>query len=217
MKRLMVWVGPVTSAKSTGALGMAHRLRHQGRKVLLVRPKRSIRGYECAGTFKTKDSNCWPSVDVHKPMEIHLAVKEANPDVVWIDEPTLFVSETTDGIPPWLFKVVQKLREKHMVLISGIAATSEMEVFGHSFPLLLAVADEIIQCKGDCGWCDSINTATRSIYLGDEEKTTQDKIGGLESYLPACPECWEELMKHPASVRRRRLKTTPLPCKEISE
>lgn len=206
MKRLIVWVGPTSSSKSTGAVGMAYRYREQGRTVMLVRPARSIRDYEGRGDFKTKDGVSFPSVDVETPDELYAAADKEKPDVIWIDEPALFREEQVDNLPPWLFRVVCSLRKRHIILISGISATSELEVFGKSPALLLAVADEIVQCKGDCPWCDRMNVATRSMYLGTEAKTTQDKVGGADVYQPACPECWEEVIKLPPDKRRAAMK-----------
>ena len=206
MKRLMVWFGPTSSSKSTGALGMAHRFREQGRNVMLVRPARSVRAYEALGDFRTKDGIAWPSLDVETPEEILQLAKRDRPDVIWIDEPALFRDEQVTSLPPWLFSMVCELRKSYTILISGIGATSELEVFGKSLPLLMAVADEVIQCKGDCPWCDRMNVATRTVYLADEEKTTQDKVGGLEMYQPACVECWSAMQHFAPSTRRLKMK-----------
>jgi thymidine kinase len=206
MKRLMVWFGPTSSSKSTGALGMAHRFKEQGRNVILVRPARSVRAYEALGGFLTKDGNPWPSIDVETPDDIQRVAKRDHPDVIWIDEPALFRDEQVADLPPWLFQTVTKLRKTYTILISGIGATSELEVFGKSLPLLMAVADEVVQCKGDCPWCDRMNVATRTVYLADEEKITQDKVGGVDMYQPACVECWTEMQHYAPSARRLKMK-----------
>jgi len=206
MKRLMVWFGPTSSSKSTGALGMAYRFREQGRKVILIRPERSVRAYEALGDFRTKDGVSWPSHDVETHEQLQIVANETNPDVIWIDEPALFQDEQVSDTPPWLFSTVCDLRRYYTILISGIGATSELEVFGKSLPLLMAIADEVIQCKGDCPWCDRMNVATRTVYLGDEEKTTQDKVGGADMYQPACAECWSEMMHFAPSNRRLKMK-----------
>ena len=205
-KKLIVWVGPTSSAKSSGAIGMAHRIRGQGKSIILIRPKRSMRNYEDDGMFLTKDGAVWPSFDVDHPHEIEDIVAKVKPFAVWIDEPALFVEETTTGLPPWLFETVVALREKCMILVSGISSTSELEVFGKSFPLILAVADEIIQCRGDCPWCGRFNVATRSMYLGSEEKLSPDLVGGADVYQPACDTCWNEIIKSPAAKRRGLMK-----------
>ena len=195
-QRLTVWVGPTSSAKSTAALGMAYRFHKMGKTVILVRPLNSIRDHEAPGAFKTKDGLPWKTeltFEVEHPWQILTDIlnKPTPIDVVWIDEPGLFMIEQTR---PDLFKTVSEIRESAMVMISGIAATSELEPFGHSTPLLLATADEIIQCRGDCPWCQGINNATRSMYIGNSLKTTQAKVGGAESYQPACPPCWNKLI-----------------------
>lgn len=212
MKRLMVWFGPTSSSKSTGALGMAHRFAEQGRKVILTRPAISIRDYESIGNFKTKDGMGWtdPSFDLENPDQLVEISDREKPDVIWVDEPALFQEEQNDNLEPWLFRVITLLRQKYTFLVSGIGATSELEVFGRSLPLLLAVADEVIQCKGDCPWCDRMNVATRSVYLGDDPKITQDKVGGAELYQPACPECWNQIKNLTTSERRSKMKRSIL-------
>ena len=197
----MMWVGPVSSAKSTGALGMAYRLTNQDRRVVLIRPARSLRVYEVEGTFLTKDGTPWPSFDITNIAQIDAILLREKPDVIWFDEPVLFPGETDPGSPPDLFEVVTKLRQHYMILVSGISATSELEVFGKSTPLLMATADEIIVCKGDCPWCGRINVGTRSVYVGDAPKTTKDKVGGVEMYQPACPECWNLVIRLPVGSR----------------
>lgn len=191
-KRLMVWVGPVSSAKSTAALGMAHRFQTQGKRVLLVRPRCSIRSHEKPGEFRTKNGFPWPSVDIDKPPEIleHLDAEEHPSPVVWIDEPALFSAES--GFD--LYNVVSKIRETRKVMVSGLSATSELDVFCLSTALILATADEIHQCFGDCQFCEGISNATRSLYIGDEEKTGKALVGGADVYQPACEKCWNQLI-----------------------
>ena len=85
MKRLMVWTGPVSSAKSTAALGMAHRFQTMGLCVILVRPTCSVREHEECGEFKTKNGMPWLSFEVDMPWQILTKVLEGA-GVVWIDE-----------------------------------------------------------------------------------------------------------------------------------
>ena len=194
-KRLMVWTGPTSSAKSTTALGMAYRFLNMGKAVILVRPTKSVRNHEAPGQFRTKDGLQWIDEDTHEidnPSQIITDIigyqdNRSYDLVVWIDEPGLF-EEPQDE--PYLYHVIRHIRERCMVMVSGIASTSELEPFGPSIPLILATADEIIQCKGDCPWCGGINNATRSMYIGEAPKEGQAKVGGAESYQPACANCW---------------------------
>lgn len=201
MKRLMVWAGPVSSAKSTAALGMAHRFQTKGLCVILVRPSCSVRAHEAAGEFRTKNGSPWPAFEVAMAWQILTEVLEAKcPDaeVVWIDEPALFQTSNDRD----LFNTVEEIRKTRIVMVSGIAATSELEPFGLSTALLLATADEIIQCKGDCPFCLGINNATRSLYMGDVPKDGQALVGGEDVYQPACPHCWNEMIDLPEAERR---------------
>ena len=196
MKRLMVWTGPVSSAKSTAALGMAHRFQTMGLCVILVRPTCSVREHEECGEFKTKNGMPWLSFEVDMPWQILTKVLEGA-GVVWIDEPALFKGNDLD-----LFNTVNEIRKDCIVMVSGIAATSELEPFGTSAALLLATADEIIQCKGDCPFCAGINNATRSLYMGDAPKDGQALVGGADVYQPVCVHCWNEMIVLPPAERR---------------
>jgi thymidine kinase len=90
---------------------------------------------------------------------------------------------------PAVYEVVQQLRKIFPIMLTGCAATSELEPFGTSFPKLLAVADEVIWCKADCEICGARESATRSFYTKGK-KTVQVAVGGEESYRPLCVGCW---------------------------
>lgn len=172
----------MSAAKTTGALQAARRYHRQGASVLLIRPKRSIRAHETVnGHLMTKDGESWPSQEYERAGQIPCYSIEA--DVVWIDEPSLF--EDDFDLP----FVVNELRKRSIVLISGLAATSELEPFGEGMPLLLSVADDVIWLRADCDLCRKHDAATRSLFIG-EEKEGQVHVGGKEVYRPVCPACW---------------------------
>jgi thymidine kinase len=187
MKRLRVWSGPMCAAKTTGALQVARRYARQNMKVVLVRPASSKREHETKeGHLSTKDGKEFPSIDLARASQIEDTAQGA--DVVWIDEPAIFKDEEI------LPEVVARLRAKSIILISGLAATSELEVFGKAMPRLLAVADDVYWAAADCDICGTHGAATRSLYVGDTPKNGQVKVGGAESYVPACPACWTKKM-----------------------
>lgn len=185
MKELLVWAGPVASAKSTHAMNYARRLQRQRRPVMLFRPSCSLRAHERIGVLRTKAGHEWPAVEVAKAAHIEAAVLPGI-EVLWIDEPMLFDDE------PDVYDVVQSLRRNYIILLSGLPATSELEPFGTSFPRLIAVADDVSWCKADCDFTGTMRTATRSVCLLPKEG--QKLVGGEETYRPASPEAWNEHM-----------------------
>lgn len=182
MRDLIIFTGPVHSEKSTRAAQAAGRLQRLGFRVILARPTKSVRAHERAqpGKLVTKNGASFPSNELDTASELVEAVNGY--DVAWIDEPMLFPDEAA------VFDAVQLLRRDSTVIISGLAATSELEPFGSSMPRLIAVADEVTFCKADCDGCGSFGTATRSVCL--KPKAGQVLVGGEETYQAACPSCW---------------------------
>lgn len=191
MKQLIVYTGPVHSEKSTHALRASSRHQRLKKQVVLVRPLQSIRpdpndpeGGDRVGTLVTKNGEEFPSKDTAYARDMRAFTDHA--DVVWIDEPQLWPDEVE------VFEAVQRIRRRSIVIISGLAATSELEPFGTSMPKLLAVADEIMLCKADCDACAVYGIASRSRYVGVEAKEGQVKVGGALVYDADCPVCWTE-------------------------
>ena len=163
LKTQRVWAGPVHSGKSKKALTVAKRMVRLGADLVLVRPKAARR-----------DHDRWPAIELDNPRDILAACEGA--DVLWIDEPSLFEEDEE-----LVYPMVQAAREKVDVLVSGVPATSELEVFKESMCKIMAVADEIIWCRADCDSCSSFDKATRSFYLHGEKKQ-QVHVGGEEDY-----------------------------------
>lgn len=203
MKLLRIWSGPMSASKSEGAIQVAVRYQRHKLKVILVRPSKSRRSHEQRpGTLTTKAGKSFPSVDVDSAMDIPKHCKDA--DVVWIDEPALFDQEQE------LAAVVAELRKKSIILISGLGATSELEPFGTSMPRLMAVADQINWSKADCDLCGNHDAATRSLYIGSAAKTEQVCVGGEESYVPTCVDCWNRFISYRPTERRAAIQNAPL-------
>lgn len=198
MKLLRVFCGPMCAGKTTEALQVARRYARQGLKVVLIRPASSRRKHEKrTGYLATKAGEEFPSFDLSSCYEISEKVTGA--DVVWVDEPSLFADESILPV------MISTIRTKSIVLISGLGATSELEPFGTTMPKLLAVADQVSWSTADCDLCGTHGTATRSLYIGDAPKTGQVQVGGDESYVPACPDCWTQLMLLQPTSRRTYL------------
>jgi thymidine kinase len=187
------------AAKTTGALQVARRYARQGMKVVLIRPTSSRRDHETHdGTLTTRNGEDFPSYDVDNASGLSSIADDA--DVVWIDEPTLWKDEYL------LAAEVAAIRTRSIVLLSGLGATSELEPFGKSMPVLIAIADEVNWMSADCDACGGHGTATRSLYIGEVHKDSQVRVGGTDLYRPACPDCWNRLMEMAPEERRSRLK-----------
>lgn len=184
MKKMVVFVGPVHSGKTTRALELARRIVRMGLDLVAVRPSSAIRDHEVSGRVTTKNGQSWPVVELESPAQLIDAADGA--DVIWVDEPMLFEGRQAQED---LVKAVRKIRKTSRVIVSGLGMTSELRRFGNAMPYLLATADEIVQCYSDCDDCLRESAATRSFYRPGPKK---DKVvvGGVETYLALCPECW---------------------------
>lgn len=188
MKTLAMWIGPVSSQKTTEALQAAKRLVRRGHDLVLIRPPQSRRSHEPDdGHFLvTKGGERWPCIEVASALEIERAAEGAT--VVWIDEPFMFEEQRK------LYAVVRRVLSHADVLISTISATSEMEPISPSVSALLAIADEIHHCRADCDDCRRFGNASRSWHLAGP-KAEKVKTGGEEAYEPKCPSCWTSRLK----------------------
>jgi thymidine kinase len=187
VKVMRVWCGPMSAAKTTGALHVARRYARHGKKVMLLRPALSRRDHETNPIrLATKNGEEFPSFDHTSALDLMAYAGRA--DVIWLDEPNHFPDEAR------LPELVATLRERSIILVSGLGATSELEPFGASMPFFLATADRVDWLTADCDICNTHGTATRSLYVGEAPKSGQLKVGGAESYRPACPACWTRLM-----------------------
>lgn len=195
MRELRVWTGPMGGAKTTGALHAARRYERLGFKVVLIRPKVSIRAHEAAGTLVTKNGERFPAKECSSSYDVGCLAKGA--DVVWIDEPFLFSSEHA------LFEVISELRKTSIILVSAIGCDCDQKPFGETMPKLLATADQINWCAADCDCCGDMNTGTRHVILVNYVPG-QPCPGGEESYSAACPECWTYLQQFPPPERRAK-------------
>jgi thymidine kinase len=155
----------------------------RGHDLVLIRPPQSRRSHEDPdGHFLvTKNGERWPCIEVASALQIIRAAEGAT--VVWIDEPFMFRDQKK------LYAAVRRVLAKADVLISTIAATSEMEPISPSVSALLAIADEIHHCRADCDDCLRLGNASRSWHLAGP-KAEKVKTGGEESYEPKCPSCW---------------------------
>lgn len=209
LKPLWIWTGPVSAEKSTGALRIVKRLTRrrnktdEPRKAILFRPIGSIREEESQKEARTKNGETYPCHEVSYCNNVleHLE-SNVDYDILWFDELHFLEDE------PNAFEMIQTLREKYLIVISGISAGNRMTPLGESFGKLLQVADEIHSEKADCDACPilnnitGLNAATRTVYIGEGTKHFTTLVGGPDLFRPVCPDCWNTLQpKSQADIR----------------
>jgi thymidine kinase len=190
-KLLIVYAGCTHAEKSTAAIQAAGRMKRLGRRVALIRPVQSIRPDpdnpakgDRLGTLVTKRGEEWPSIDLELAADIVTAFRASGADMLWLDEPGLWLEDDQLVIP-----AVRRLRRHVDVMVSTIVADSEGEPFRTAPPWLWAAADVPAWRKADCDLCAGFGIATRSIYIGNQPKDGQVKVGGVSDYAASCPNC----------------------------
>lgn len=165
---------------------------YSGGKWLLLRPERSIRKGS-SGELITHGGQRFSAISIDcalkaKNLVIPL-IKNKEIDLVWIDEPFLFVNEDKNEILDLVFSVLEVCD----VLVSTLSRTDQ----GDWWPFIgeiMCKADDIIDCKrAVCMRCKALG-ATRTIYVGDEIKGEKEKVGGESYYQPVCLHCWNKHM-----------------------
>lgn len=197
MKELWVFVGPVSSTKSEGALRTVNRLARHGRRTRLYRPISSRREEEAESYAKTKAGNLFPCHYIRNFGEIFKDLERNETDIIWLDEIHFWEKDREPHLGESYHIVgdqVRALRKDYMIIVSGIGASTNLLPICPSMGYLLQTADMIYSQKADCDWCGGLNIATRSVYTGREEAVEKIKLGGEELFRPACSDCWNILL-----------------------
>lgn len=193
MKELRVWTGPMGGSKTTGALHAARRYERLGQKVVLIRPRVSVRAHEQHGMLVTKNGEKYPAKECDDADEILSLAEGAQ--VIWIDEPFLFTNEAR------VYEHITTIRKTSLILVSTLGCDAEHKPFFTSAPKILSVADQINWCPADCDCCGDMNAASRHV-IHVNYTPGESCPGGEESFSAACPECWTYLQQFPPTERR---------------
>lgn len=204
---LVVYTGPMAGSKSTAALHAARRYERLGYKVVLIRPRISVRSHEQHGVLVTKNGEKYPASECDDSSEILELAKDA--DVVWIDEPFLFKTESA------VYDVVTTIRETSVVLVSTLGCDADQKPFFTSAPKLIAVADHVQFCNADCDSCGGFGIGTRHV-IHVPYKHGEICPGGIDIFSSACPRCWNYLQQFEPSERRDHfIRKNKIPCQDL--
>jgi thymidine kinase len=181
--------GAMRSAKTLNLLAVAHNYRDQGKKIIIIKPMVDNR----AGSEKVA-SRAGLSVDADIVVEDRTVFNMSDfdsIDCVLVDE-SQFLSQM----------VVDQLREissvkKVPVICYGLRTDFKGKLFAGS-ARLFELADSIEEVKVTCQFCNK--KAIMNMRLLDGNPTLsgeQIQIGGDESYIPTCYECYYTKLGHP--------------------
>lgn len=182
---LTVIVGAMFSGKSSTLCEFMVRYEIAGVKTLVFKPEIDDRG-EGKDLIKTHADQKISAIPIKNPQEI---LKFLKPEIgiVGVDEVQFF--------PSSIVELVKQVIEKYgiKVIVAGLPTDFRGEPFG-SMPTLLALADNIIQCKAVCtfsadgGICGEEATRTQRLIDGQPANYSEPivRVGGQELYEARC-------------------------------
>jgi len=199
MEQLIVLTGPVSAAKTETGIALVTRISRQkspsGERLMNIahfRPKESQRSEEKIGEVTVSKSGmkvCCTYIDSIDDIELHI---DDEIDGIWLDE--IHFWEKGESTPV-VFEKVQELRKRgKLVIVSGIGADVKCDPICTSFGFLLQTADKIEHLLADCDWCGKLYSASRNVYIGGDMYQQGVKLGGYESFRPACIDCYNEVI-----------------------
>lgn len=172
---LIVITGPMFSGKSTELIRRLTIAKIAKLPVAVFKPSRDTR---TSTEICSRDGSCISATIVEHPREIFERSQTAR--VVGIDEAHFF----EEGLPEVSMRLA---RSGKLVIVSGLNLDFQERPFA-CIPVLLALADEIVQVRALCTACNE-RSATRSQRLvGGQERY---EVGDCE-YAPRCLTCFEQ-------------------------
>lgn len=180
MGKLTLVIGPMFASKSTELLRYINRYEAIGKNVLVINHESDVRYADKGGIgIHTHDGRYRRCISISKLS--HFEDEEVNDyDVIVIDEAQFF---------PDLIKFVVDIvdnTEKH-VIVGALSGDYKREPIGETLKLI-PHADEIIKLESLCSVCNDMTPAifTKRIVPSKE----QVLVGGSDSYIPVCRECF---------------------------
>ena len=170
---LIVYTGPMFSAKTSRLLSTLERYKYQHKKIVVFKP--AIDDRYSSGEVVTHTGWKVPAVCVKTGADIleHLANLDENPHVVAVDEAFMIPGSAEALI--WLY------RSGFTVVVSSL----EMSASGNPFSeieKLLVWSTRVEKCTAVCTVCGRDAHYTHKKQTGGEEI----EVGGSELYEPRC-------------------------------
>jgi thymidine kinase len=192
MAKLYFRYGTMDSAKTMNLLAVAHNYRQQGKRVALLKPRIDERfGVEVIASRS----------GLEKPVDL-LLENDTELDPRFFAELDCVLVDEAQFLSP---KVIEQLRaltrtQNVPIICYGLRTDFRTRLFPGS-KRLLELADSIEEVKVTCQYCN--RKAIFNMRLVDGEPVfegEQIQLGGNESYVPVCHQCFEA--KLPGAIER---------------
>jgi len=170
-------IGPMYSGKSTELLRIYNKFK-RNYKILVINHSSDNRYGNNSVNTHNKDSI--ESISTEKLCDIDMNLSVLGNDIVLIDEGQFFRD---------LYDFCKDIVEKHnkIVYVFGLSGDSNRKKFGQILDLI-PICDNIKHLKSICNKCENVRDA--SFTLRTSNNTEQVSIGGNDSYMAVCRECW---------------------------
>lgn len=187
--RLIAFVGPMGSGKTTTLINLYNDFKKDGKKVLAIKPIIDTRYDE--NKIVSHDGLEIPCIAVETGYDIAFIEGIEEYDAILIDEMQFFDDFMTIAV---LEAIVNCGID---VYVFGLDLNSEGTVFG-LMGEILAHADEVFKLKTKCHKCGA--DARISMYIKGE-KESEILIGGLDVYKPTCRNCYYNIDEETLSIK----------------
>ncbi|PPR48016.1 MAG: Thymidine kinase [Alphaproteobacteria bacterium MarineAlpha5_Bin9] len=173
-------VGAMFAGKTSELLKRILWAEHQGKKLLVIKPKIDDRYSEALiSTHNNLTHNCYPMENWNQ-IEDKFDITKKNYDILFLDEIQFMNSdETIRNVDSFLDKGVD-------VVCAGLDQDSRGKPWETS-SLLLGLADKITKIYGFCNVCGIEATKTYRKIQGGE----RTQVGASDIYEPRCLKHWE--------------------------
>lgn len=184
MAKLYFRYGTVSSAKTLNLLAVVHSYGQQGKKALLLKPQTDTRFGASVVQSRTGLSE---NADlVLSPSTTHLDYDLSDTRCILVDEVQFF--------EPCFIELLRSLATTHNIPVICYGLRTDFKTYAFAGSRrLLELADSIEEIKTTCSFCNK--KAVFNLKLEDgipTAKGDQIKLGLEETYLPACPRCYQD-------------------------
>ncbi|WP_127585504.1 thymidine kinase [Paenibacillus koleovorans] len=194
MAKLYFRYGAMNSGKSIEVLRTAHNYEEQGKSVMVFTP--AIDNRYGKGQVTSRIGIQKPATVLAEGTDIFGLVQQQAPDCILVDEAQFLNKKQVEA----LCEVVDELGIP--VIAYGLRADFRGQLFEGSYHFL-ALADQIEEVKTVCWHCRRKATMNMRLNNGIPVfEGAQIMIGGNESYLPVCRQCYSKARKQTALVQR---------------
>ncbi len=173
-------VGAMFAGKTSELLKRILWAEHQGKKILVIKPKIDNRySEELISTHNNLSHECFSMINWQE-VKLKFIINKSNYEVIFLDEVQFMDSKET-------IETVEKFLNKGIdVVCSGLDQDSRGKPWETS-SLLLGLADKITKIYGFCNVCGLEATKTyRKIEGG-----SRTQVGAANIYEPRCLQHWE--------------------------